>query len=74
MSRVTVNTDKLFEINKLKKQKEIEKLLLESDYIELPSFLERKGTEVYNQWMSYRTKLRLAYHDQTLSIPEKPEE
>ena len=51
----------------------IQRLLLESDYIELPSFLERKGTEIYNQWMTYRANLRLAYHDSELPIPEKPE-
>ena len=55
------------------KQKKIQKLLLESDYIELPSFLERKGQEIYNQWMTYRENLRLAYHDSELPIPEKPE-
>ena len=55
------------------KQKEIQRLLLESDYIELPSFIERKGQEIYNQWMTYRENLRLAYHNSELSIPEKPE-
>ena len=55
------------------KQKEIQKLLLESDYIELPSFIQRKGQEIYNQWMTYRANLRLAYHDSELPIPEKPE-
>jgi hypothetical protein len=55
------------------KQFIIKKLLLESDYIELPSFLERKGQETYNLWMTYRTNLRSAYHDVTLPIPEKPQ-
>jgi hypothetical protein len=54
------------------KQKEIQRLLLESDYIELSSFLERKGQETYNLWMTYRTNLREAYHDFELPIPEKP--
>jgi hypothetical protein len=56
------------------RQANIQLLLDKSDYIELPSFIQRKGQSVYDSWMSYRTKLRLAYHDQTLSIPEKPEE
>ena len=55
------------------RQSSIQRLLLESDYIELPSFLERKGQEIYNQWMTYRADLRLAYHDSNLPIPEKPE-
>lgn len=55
------------------RQSQIQKLLLESDYIELPSFLERKGVDVYNQWMTYRAELRLAYHDSNILIPEKPE-
>ena len=55
------------------KQKEIQRLLLESDYIELPSFIQRKGQEIYNQWMTYRESLRLAYHNPELPIPEKPE-
>jgi antirestriction protein len=55
------------------KQKESQRLLLESDYIELPSFIQRKGQEVYNKWMSYRSELRLAYHDPELPLPEKPE-
>ena len=55
------------------RQSQIQKLLLESDYIELPSFLERKGQEIYNQWMTYRANLRLAYHDTTLPLPEAPQ-
>ena len=55
------------------RQKQIQKLLLESDYIELPSFLERKGVELYNQWMTYRSDLRSAYHDSSLLIPEAPQ-
>lgn len=51
----------------------IQRLLLESDYIELPSFLERKGKEIYNTWMTYRANLRSAYHDSELPLPEKPE-
>ena len=70
---IIINKDKLNEYNKLKRQKEVIPLLLESDYIELPSFIERKGVEIYNQWMTYRESLRLAYHDSELSIPEKPE-
>lgn len=54
------------------RQKQIQKLLLESDYIELPSFLERKGQGTYNTWMTYRENLRLAYHDSSLPIPETP--
>lgn len=55
------------------RQSQIKKLLLESDYIELPSFLQRKGEEVYNQWMTYRANLRAAYHDPTLPLPEAPQ-
>lgn len=54
------------------RKSEIQKLLLESDYIELPSFLERKGQEIYNQWMTYRANLRLAYHDPNLPLPQAP--
>jgi hypothetical protein len=70
---IIINQEKIKEFNKLKRQKEILPLLLESDYIELPSFLERKGQETYNQWMTYRENLRLAYHNSELPIPEKPE-
>ena len=55
------------------RQSTIQRLLLESDYIELPSFLERKGQEIYNLWITYRNNLRAAYHDTTLPIPEKPQ-
>jgi hypothetical protein len=54
------------------KQSQIQKLLLESDYIELPSFIERKGQDIYNKWMNYRTNLRLAYHDSSLPLPQVP--
>lgn len=54
------------------RQSSVQKLLLESDYIELPSFLERKGQETYSLWMSYRENLRLAYHNIEIPIPEKP--
>jgi len=70
---ITVNQEKLKEFNKLKRQPEIQRLLLESDYIELPSFIERKGKQTCDLWMTYRTNLRLAYHDAELPIPEKPE-
>lgn len=50
----------------------IQRLLLESDYIELPSFIERRGQGTYNTWMAYRENLRLAYHDSSLPIPETP--
>lgn len=69
---ITVNQEKLKEFNKLKKQSEIKKLLSESDYTELPSFLQRKGEETYNIWMTYRQNLRLAYHDLNSDIPKKP--
>ena len=69
---IIVNQEKVKEFNKLKRQKEIEPLLLQSDYIELPSFIQRKGEEIYNQWMTYRENLRLAYHNIDLPIPEKP--
>ena len=63
-----------FEKYKLEnKQTIIKQLLLESDYIELPSFLERKGQEIYNTWMTYRENLRLAYHDSSLPLPEAPQ-
>lgn len=63
------------EENDLKiRQMNIQRLLLESDYIELPSFLERKGQSVVDQWKAYRASLRMAYHDKNLSIPEKPVE
>lgn len=55
-----------------KRQSQIQKLLLESDYIELPSFLERKGVETYNKWMTYRSDLRRAYHDTNVLLPEAP--
>jgi hypothetical protein len=55
------------------RQSTIQRLLLESDYIELPSFIERKGQEIYNKWITYRDNLRLAYHNPELPIPEKPE-
>ena len=55
------------------RQSSIQRLLLESDYIELPSFLERKGQEIYNQWMTYRANLRSAYYDPTLPLPEAPQ-
>lgn len=61
------------DIQKDNKQFKIKQLLLESDYIELPSFIERKGQEIYNTWIEYRTSLRLAYHNFELPIPEKPE-
>lgn len=70
---IIINKDKLNQYNKLKRQKEVIPLLLESDYIELPSFIERKGEEIYNTWIIYRENLRLAYHDINLPIPEKPE-
>jgi hypothetical protein len=70
---ITINQDKLKEFNKIKRQKEVIPLLLESDYIELPSFIERKSQETYNLWMTYRNNLRLAYHDSEIPIPEKPE-
>jgi len=70
---IIINKDKLNEYNKLKRQKEVIPLLSESDYIELPSFIERKGEEIYNKWMTYRNNLRLAYHNVNLPIPEKPE-
>lgn len=54
------------------RQSTIQRLLLESDYIELPSFLERKGQEIYNQWMTYRSDLRRAYHDTNVLLPEAP--
>jgi len=50
----------------------IQKLLLESDYIELPSFIERRGQGTYNTWMAYRSDLRSAYHDSSLPIPQIP--
>ena len=70
---IIINQEKVKEFNKLKRQKEVIPLLLESDYVELPSFLERKGQETYNLWMIYRADLRLAYHDIELPIPQKPE-
>lgn len=54
------------------RQSKIQKLLLESDYTELPSFIQRKGKEIYNQWMNYRSNLRAAYHDPSLPIPGVP--
>jgi hypothetical protein len=70
---IIINQEKLKQFNILKRQKEVIPLLLESDYIELPSFLERKGQEIYNLWMTYRENLRLAYHNIEIPIPEKPE-
>ena len=70
---IIINQEKLKQFNILKRQKEVIPLLLESDYIELPSFLERKGQETYNLWMTYRENLRAAYHDPDYPLPEKPE-
>ena len=68
------NYDLYFKEKQVKeKQATIQKLLLESDYIDLSSFIERKGQEIYNQWMIYRENLRAAYHDTTLPIPEAPQ-
>lgn len=71
----------LSEIERLKislpireRQEKIKNLLDKSDYIELPSFIKRKGESVYQQWISYRDLLRMAYHDQNIPIPEKPVE
>jgi hypothetical protein len=55
------------------RQSTIQKLLLESDYVELPSFIERKGQETYNLWMTYRNNLRAAYHNIEVPLPQKPE-
>lgn len=63
----------LKEENELKiRQAKIKQLLNDSDYIELPSFIERKSEEEYNKWLEYRKNLRLAYHDSTISILETP--
>ena len=70
---IKIDTEKLNEFNKIQKQTKIKQLLNESDYTELPSFLERKGQETYNQWMIYRANLRLAYHDSSLPLPEAPQ-
>jgi hypothetical protein len=64
--------EELAKRNKSIREEEVRRLLYESDYIELPSFLERKGQEIYNVWMSYRANLRLAFHDIEIPIPEKP--
>ena len=50
----------------------IQRLLLETDYIELPSFIQRKGEETYNNFVKYRETLRNAFKDLTISIPEMP--
>jgi hypothetical protein len=60
------------EIKLKEKQSLIKVLLLNSDYIELPSFINRKGKEVYDKWMTYRENLRSAYHDDSLEIPVEP--
>jgi hypothetical protein len=65
--------EELAERNKSIREENVRRLLYESDYIELPSFLERKGQDSYNLWMSYRADLRSAYHDIALPIPQKPE-
>jgi hypothetical protein len=54
------------------RQSTIQKLLLQSDYIELPSFLQRKGQAIYDEWMTYRDNLRLAFHNIEIPIPETP--
>ena len=64
--------EELAERNKSIREESVRKLLYESDYIELPSFLERKGQETYNQWITYRANLRAAYHDPELPIPGVP--
>lgn len=69
---IKIDTEKLNEFNKIQKQSKIKQLLLESDYIELPSFIERKGQEIYNTWMTYRAELRRAYHDTNVPLPESP--
>lgn len=50
----------------------IKQLLLETDYIELPTFQERKTAEEYQAYLSYRANLRLAYHDKNIEMPQKP--
>lgn len=55
------------------RQSQIRNLLLATDYIELPNFLERKGQAAYTAMMSYRADLRECYHDVGLPIPEVPQ-
>ena len=56
------------------KQSKIKGSLYESDYVELPSFLERKGKDIYDLCIQYRNDLRAAYHSIDLPIPQKPSE
>lgn len=63
-------TKKDFELKE--RQSAVQKLLLQSDYIELPSFLERKGQEAQSAWLQYRAALREAYHNVELPIPGVP--
>jgi hypothetical protein len=55
------------------RQSKIQALLLATDYIELPSFLERKGQKAFQKMYDYRTALRNAYHNPAFPIPEVPE-
>lgn len=55
------------------RQNKIQTLLLATDYIELPSFLERKGQKAFEKMYDYRTSLRNAYHNPALPLPEVPE-
>lgn len=55
------------------RQNKIQALLLATDYIELPSFLERKGQKAFEKMYDYRTSLRNAYHNPALPLPEVPE-
>jgi hypothetical protein len=68
-----IDLEKKIDFENKERQIQIQKLLSESDYIELPSFIQRKGKEKYDLWMSYREKLRSIYSNHDLPLPNKPE-
>lgn len=64
--------EKKKELLEIFKKQQIEALLSKTDYIELPSFRERKGDAEYSKWMNYRQALRNAYANVNIQIPEFP--
>ena len=64
--------EKKKELLEISKKQQIETLLSKTDYIELPSFRERKGDVEYSKWMNYRQTLRNVYKNLNLEIPELP--
>ena len=72
-SKWILDVEKKTEFEKTQRLAQIQNLLLQSDYIELPSYLQRKGTTAYNMMMAYREELRTARHNSSLPIPTIPD-